>query len=149
MTTGKECPVTIHDYGCGYGKTTMMIEGFRDDERYLVIVPYLSEVTRVIENAEVPFFEPQTNDCGATKLDSLRDLAFRGENIVTTHAMYYNLVDVAREGLLRSYRIIIDEVVDPLKALGRTPGNFAWEDIYIGNEYVTVNEFGFVTPSQK
>lgn len=49
MTTGKECPVTIHDYGCGYGKTTKMIEGFRDDERYLVIVPYLSEVTWTIE----------------------------------------------------------------------------------------------------
>lgn len=146
---GKACPVTIHDFGCGYGKTTKMIEGFKDDERYLVIVPYLTEVKRVIENAEVPFFEPETNDCGATKQDSLRDLAFRGENIVTTHAMYYKLVEIAREGLLSSYQIVVDEVVDPLKALGRTPSKMAWEDIYIANGYVTVNEIGLVSLTSK
>ena len=57
MTTGKKCPVTIHDYGCGYGKTTMMIEGFTDNERYLVIVPYISEVTWTIDRDMIVFTE--------------------------------------------------------------------------------------------
>ena len=38
--------VTIRDYPCGSGKTTSMIEGFRSDRKYLVIVPLLTEVDR-------------------------------------------------------------------------------------------------------
>ena len=41
--------ITIRDYPCGSGKTTSMIEGFRSDRKYLVIVPLLPEVDRVVE----------------------------------------------------------------------------------------------------
>ena len=41
--------VTIRDYPCGSGKTTSMIESFHSDRKYLVIVPLLPEVDRVVE----------------------------------------------------------------------------------------------------
>ena len=48
--------VTIRDYPCGSGKTTSMIEGFRSDRKYLVILPLLSEVDRVVEwSKSTPF----------------------------------------------------------------------------------------------
>ena len=41
--------IKIIDYPCGSGKTTRMIENFKEDRKYLVILPLLSEVDRVIE----------------------------------------------------------------------------------------------------
>ena len=35
--------ITIKDYPCGSGKTTTMINSFKEDEKYLVILPDLSE----------------------------------------------------------------------------------------------------------
>ncbi len=43
--------ITIHDYPCGSGKTTAMIESFKEDRKYLVILPLLSEVDRIFETA--------------------------------------------------------------------------------------------------
>ena len=55
--------VTIRDYPCGSGKTTSMIEGFRGDRKYLVIVPLLTEVDRVVEwSKSTPFQQPHAND---------------------------------------------------------------------------------------
>ena len=33
--------IKIEDYPCGSGKTTRMIEGFKADEKYLVVLPYV------------------------------------------------------------------------------------------------------------
>ena len=41
--------IKIEDYPCGSGKTTRMIENFKEDQKYLVILPMLTEVTRVVE----------------------------------------------------------------------------------------------------
>ena len=55
--------IKIEDYLCGSGKTTRMIEGFRPENKYLVILPMLTEVTRGIEGSmEVNFVEPNEND---------------------------------------------------------------------------------------
>ena len=35
--------ITIKDYPCGSGKTTSMIQSFKENEKYLVILPELSE----------------------------------------------------------------------------------------------------------
>ena len=43
--------ITINDYPCGSGKTTAMIKSFKEDRKYLVILPLLSEVDRVVETA--------------------------------------------------------------------------------------------------
>ena len=48
--------IKIIDKPCGSGKTTSMINNFNNQDKYLVIVPLLSEVDRVVEGSkEVQF----------------------------------------------------------------------------------------------
>ena len=55
--------IKIEDYPCGSGKTTKMIEGFRPENKYLAILPMLTEVTRVIEGSkDIEFVQPYAND---------------------------------------------------------------------------------------
>ena len=55
--------IKIIDYPCGSGKTTKMIEGFTPENKYLVILPMLTEVTRVIEaSKDIEFVQPRAND---------------------------------------------------------------------------------------
>ncbi len=55
--------IKIEDYPCGSGKTTRMIEKFKEDQKYLVTLPLLSEVTRVIEGSkDIEFVQPHAND---------------------------------------------------------------------------------------
>ena len=63
---GEACPDTIHDLGCGYGETTKMIADLKGDEGHLVIVPYLTEVTRGIESDAISLHE-RTADCENTQ----------------------------------------------------------------------------------
>ncbi len=41
--------ITVHDYPCGSGKTTAMIESFEEDRKNLVILPLLSGTDRVVQ----------------------------------------------------------------------------------------------------
>ena len=50
--------IKLRDYPCGSGKTTSMIDGFQRDQKYLVIVPLLSEVERVVQVSSVPLARP-------------------------------------------------------------------------------------------
>ena len=81
--------VTICDYPCGSGKTTSMIEGFRNDRKYLVIVPLLTEVDRVVEwSKSTRFQQPHANDNDApTKTECLQSMVLQGQNIPTTHSL--------------------------------------------------------------
>ena len=55
--------IKINDYPCGSGKTTRMIENFKEDKKYLVILPLLTEVNRVIEGSkDIEFVQPHAND---------------------------------------------------------------------------------------
>jgi hypothetical protein len=42
--------ITIKDYPYGSGKTTSMSKSFKQEEKYLVILSYLSEVDRIMED---------------------------------------------------------------------------------------------------
>ena len=72
--------IKINDYPCGSGKTTRMIEGFRPENKYLVILPSLSEVDRVIEGArDIEFVQPHANDNDqGTKTSSLEAILHCG-----------------------------------------------------------------------
>jgi hypothetical protein len=81
--------IKIIDYPCGSGKKTRMIEGFRLESKYLVILPMLTEVTRVIEGSkDIEFAQPDKNDNEqGTKTSSLEAQLLLGNNIPTTHEM--------------------------------------------------------------
>ena len=94
--------IKIEDYPCGSGKTTKMIEGFRPENKYLVILPLLTEVERVIKaSKDIEFVQPHANDNDqGTKTGSLEAQLLLGNNIATTHSMYERLVPMIRDGLM-------------------------------------------------
>ena len=108
----RQTPIKIIDRHCGSGKTTAMIEGFSNDNNYLVVVPYKTEIERVIgQSTKVIFFQPDEDDNDdRTKRESLRQLLSSGCNVVTSHALHELMLPIVNEGLLDNYHIIIDEV---------------------------------------
>ena len=94
--------ITIHDHPWGSGMTTEMIENLQEDRKYLVILPLLSEVDRIVETAtKVHFSQPSENDNEAGTMEaSLEEMLLAGQNIATTRSLHQRLVPMARRGLL-------------------------------------------------
>ena len=143
--------IKIIDKPCGSGKTTAMINNFNNQDKYLVIVPLLSEVNRIVEDSkEVVFVQPHANDnTSGTKYASLEKHLLLGCNIVSTHKMYESLVPLAKAGLLSDYHIIIDEVPDVVQSIA-TKSKTSIDEFYIDTGFMEVNEeSGLVRPTQK
>ena len=143
--------ITIKDQPCGSGKTTSMIEGFRSDRKYLVIVPLLTEVDRVVECSKlVPIQQPHDNDNNApTKTEHLENMVLQGENIAATHSLFERLVPLARNGLLSDYDIIIDEVPEVVRSVS-SKSKVSIEEFYLNTGYMTVDtKSGQVSPTGK
>lgn len=143
-------PVRIVDRPCGFGKTTEMISSFDPQKRYLVITPLLSECERIIRAASVEFVQPEVDWNGrghATKLENLEHHLRRHRNVVTTHAMFDNLVETVRAGMLADYEIVIDEVIavaDSTISVNKR----SWKDLYVNPGYVHVDPLdGRVIPT--
>jgi hypothetical protein len=137
--------VKFIDRPCGTGKTTRMINSFCPTEQYLVVVPTLSEVQRVLRDSRVPFTEPDDKLYG-TKMAHFGKLVAEGENIVTTHKLF-DAVDI-RSVDLSAYNLFIDEVFDVIENV-HGPSNEAWDAVYIRDRYATVDSAGQVTPTDK
>ena len=143
--------IKIIDKPCGSGKTTAMINNFNNQDKYLVIVPLLSEVNRIVEGSkEVVFVQPHANDnTSGTKYASLEKHLLLGCNIVSTHKMYESLVPLAKAGLLSDYHIIIDEVPDVVQSIA-TKSKTSIDEFYIDTGFMEVDEAsGLVRPTQK
>jgi hypothetical protein len=142
--------ITIKDYPCGSGKTTSMIKSFKQKEKYLVILPYLSEVDRIIEDANhVSFVEPTTEDnIQNTKTESLKELLLTGQNVATTHSMYERLVPFVEEGLLEDYNIIIDEVPEVVQPVS-TKSKTSIQEFYVSRGFLKVEDNGLVLATDK
>ena len=142
--------INIRDYPCGTGKTTSMIKEFQQNKKYLVILPLLSEVKRVIDQSKPILFEQPTTDENEhhTKTESIKELLLTGQNIATTHNMYERLVRLAREGLLDDYHIIIDEVPDVVKSVS-SKTKTSIEEFYLKTGYIELEETGLVRPTNK
>ena len=135
----RQTPIKIIDRHCGSGKTTAMIEGFSNDNNYLVVVPYVREIERVIrQSTKVTFVQPNEEDNDdRTKRESLRQLLSSGCNVVTSHALHELMLPIVNEGLLDNYHIIIDEVPNVASnefSLSRR----SVEEFYISNGYIDV-----------
>lgn len=139
--------ITIIDEPCGSGKTTSLIKSFSKDKKYLVIVPYLSEVIRIIEGAKGLFFhQPIDDDC--LKSENLELLLLEGKNIATTHQLYSQIVFLARKGLMDDYEIYIDEVPDVCRQV-RTKSRVSIDEFYINSGYIELSDSGLVVPTSK
>ena len=142
--------IMIKDYPCGSGKTSKMIEGLSYDKKYLIVVPLLSEVERIIERTHIQFYQPNGKECSKqrTKYESLETLLLEGKNIVTTHQLYSAIVSLAREGLMSDYHVIIDEVPNVCTSI-RTKHKRSLKEFYIGNGYIEVDDQGKVFATEK
>ena len=143
--------IKIIDYPCGSGKTSKMIENFKEDQKYLVILPLLTEVDRVIEGArDIEFVQPHANDNEkGTKTSSLESHLLLGSNIATTHKMYERLVPMVKAGLLDDYDIIIDEVPDVVRSV-TSKSRTSIQEFYVNAGYMDVDAgTGLVRPTSK
>lgn len=131
------CEVNIVDAIMGAGKTQSIMNYInQSDEKFLVITPFLDEITRYktyckSKNFKTPKFENQK-----TKLESLKNLIERGENIVSTHALFQKfdneLIDICRA---QNYTLIMDEVANVIDEYYLSKQDF---DI-LKNTYVNIN----------
>lgn len=140
--------VKIIDRPCGYGKTTDIIASFEKDRKYLVVVPFLDEVERVMGDSKVPFHQPLTDGDHKTKREHLEALLISGENIATTHALYADVAMMARQGLLDGYDIIIDEVLDVCAHVDGVKEK-SFKQFYLDCGYAEVMDDGKVIPTEK
>lgn len=136
--------VNVVDAACGIGKTTSIINMMREDtsnNKYLYITPFLTEVTRIIKECpEKRFKEPQ-EDRGENKMDDIKRLLSKGENIVSTHALFKKMdeeiLDIAA---INNYILIMDEVADVVDTL-----NISKDDLHtIMTQYARINDDGLV-----
>lgn len=113
----EEINVNIVDEVMGGGKTTAainFINGASEETRFLYITPYLTEVDRIITKCPSKRFK-QPGKRGS-KLESIKELFERKENIVSTHALFRyfdeEIIDIA---YTNNYILIMDEVADVIE----------------------------------
>lgn len=111
--------VYVVDGICGSGKTMGAINYINSappDIRFLYITPYLTEVDRIIKSCPSKAFK-QPSVLGS-KLDGIKYLFNKGENIVSTHRLFSmfddEIIDIAYN---KGYVLILDEVVDVIDML--------------------------------
>ena len=143
--------ITIHDYPCGSGKTTGLYNSFNSERSYIVVVPYLTEIERLLRACTHLNFVQPTIDLEAgleTKTESLIQQVREGKNIVCTHSIYPRLSQLADDGLLENYEIVIDEVPDCVSTVcEKSP--YSVKEIYISAGFISVDETGRVHPTEK
>ena len=110
-----DCDVRIVDEIMGRGKTSSAIRFINEsdeDERFIFITPYLKEVERIKTDCPFKRFKEPCFLKGR-KLEGIKDLINRGENIVSTHALFkkfdLEVIDLCRA---KNYTLIMDEVTD-------------------------------------
>ncbi len=107
--------VRVLDASMAAGKTTYlanMINESEDSARWLVITPYLTEVSRLKEICSDRCFEEPEDIDTPTKLVSLKLMLARGQNIVATHSLFLRLDKEAISIIERmGYHLVIDEQI--------------------------------------
>lgn len=148
----KRNDVVLFDQPCGSGKTSLLLNCFEPDHKYLIVVPTLDEVDRVIADANVAFVAPsETDNKEGTKRESLRAMLESGVNIVCTHALYLDVALLASWGLMSTYHVLVDEVISTCEAINQSK-EFSYKDfdlVYVREGYATVDEEGRVLATPK
>jgi hypothetical protein len=161
--------IKIVDRPCGYGKSTEILGSLNKKEKYLAVVPLLSEVSRFIEGArkssKFRITEPVGTD--GNKSNHAEELIRDGESMVCTHALFcrlgtiatqlnnqavsavfdgVNAPEIVTKCLLDDYNLIIDEVIAPFEPVQSVkPSDF--DTNYIGLGMAKIREGGRVEPT--
>lgn len=155
----------IHDYPCGFGKSTQMIAGLSEnsEQQGLIVVPDLEQVRTLIRDAArrhcVRLYQPLSETAGKedkatgtpfnylheTKRDALQALIQKGHNVITTHKLYSEIAHLARSGMFSDVEVHIDEVLSVAdEATGISQFNRDrqkandWRNLYIDKGYATI-----------
>lgn len=132
------CKVNIVDAIMGSGKTMSIINYINNSfsEKFIVITPFLDEVDRYRESCKGQSFKTPKFNNKSTKLDNLKTLINKGENIVSTHALFQKfdneLIDMCRA---QNYTLIMDEVANVIDEYFLSKQDFET----LKNTYVDIN----------
>ena len=89
--------------------------------RYIYVTPYLKEIDRVIKATNKDFKEPTNKNSEGSKLEGLRRLISKGENIVCTHELFklcdQQILDLIEE---MGYTLMLDEVLNVINKINIT-----------------------------
>ena len=118
--------VNVVDAICGAGKSTSLINMINETNdnnvKYLYITPFLSEVERIKISCYKKHFKEPRIIKNRNKLMSIKELLKKGENIVSTHALFKKftpeIINLIKE---QNYILIMDEVADVVKTISITP----------------------------
>jgi hypothetical protein len=145
--------VQVIDAVMGAGKTTWalnMIENAPDDEKFIYITPFLSEVERVIKTIKSrKFVQPTNAVAGGRKLNSLKKQIENGDNIAATHALFEMADDELIELLETSnYTLILDEVMDVIEKAQVSPSDMR---LLLDKKYIKIvnNRVEWVAPEME
>jgi len=107
--------VKVIDSKMGSGKSSKIIDMMNkggENEKYIYITPYLSEVQRIKEECSNRCFTEPLNK-GKGKLDNLHKLILAGRNIASTHSLFRLTNEITIELLkANNYILVLDEVLD-------------------------------------
>lgn len=162
--------IRIIDLPCGYGKSSRILRSFDKRQKYIAVVPYLSEVDRFIKDAygQSGFCLTQPVSGTTHKRDHCEKLILAGKSIACTHALFYRLGTLATrpmeeiaevqfngkdapiirtKHILDDYNLIIDEVVNPFES-EKTVRPVDFEEDYVGLGMAIIHEDGRVEPTE-
>lgn len=113
--------INIVDAGCGVGKTTALINKINEEnneQKYLFITPFLTEVERIIKSCpDKNFIDPQESE-KESKFKNIKNLFKDGANIVTTHSLFKkfdkDVLNIIKE---QNYILVMDEVSEVIEEL--------------------------------
>lgn len=112
------CKVRVIDQMMGEGKTSAAINHINnstDNERFIVITPYLSEVEKYKSCCKDKNFQQPAWKRGA-KMNGLKDLVRQNANIVSTHALFSKFdADIIEMCKTNNYTLIMDEVANVIE----------------------------------
>ena len=134
--------VNVIDAVCGIGKTSSLINHINEsdnDEKFLYITPFLTEVERIKKECSVKNFKDP--EIYGTKLNGINFLFSKGENIVSTHALFRLFNEEIMELVyLNNYTLVMDEVANVVEVLPIT----SYDLNTLLEKYVEVDEQGTV-----
>jgi hypothetical protein len=132
--------INIIDSIMGSGKTSWSIQHMQEadnNERFIYITPFLSEVQRVKTSVTSRNFKEPLNT-GKGKLENLKNLIINENDIVSTHALFQNSDEEIIELLkVSNYTLILDEVMNVVEEFPLNRDDFK---LMINNNMVFVEE---------